>query len=62
MTCTSVVQMSAAVVRTTTSLGPGSGIGFSMTPTSPTFRSTKARTVGYLSFGGRARAPECAGA
>jgi len=41
--CTSEVQISAAVVRTIASSGPGSGIGFSTMPVSPTFLITNAR-------------------
>ena len=43
--CTSEVQISAAVVRTIASSGPGSGTGLSTTPVSPTFLITNARIV-----------------
>src|SRR5690242_19407845 len=43
MVCTSEVQTIAAVVRTIASLGPGPGIGFSMTATRPISGITNAR-------------------
>jgi hypothetical protein len=43
--CTSEVQIRAAVVRTTASLGPGRGMGFSTTPALPAPRNTSARIV-----------------
>src|SRR5436305_14763686 len=46
--CTSEVQISAAVVRTTASSGPGTGIGFSTTAVSPTLLITNARIVAAI--------------
>src|SRR5689334_11942055 len=46
--CTSDVQIRAAVVLTIASSGPGSGMGFSTTPVSPTFLMTNARIVSVM--------------
>jgi hypothetical protein len=45
------VQISAAVVRTIASSGPGDGMGFSTTAVDPTFSITNARIVSDMAVG-----------